>query len=113
MPPVRRASPLCRWRKYTPAGGEVRIEATRMPDAVEIRVVDNGIGIPADKLDGVFELFVQAGPGVGEHQGGLGIGLAMVKRLVQMHGGTVRAESPGRGEGALFKVWLPLSAASC
>ena len=74
---------------------------------VTVRVSDDGIGIAADQLEAVFGLFVQAEPGVGPYQGGLGIGLALVRRLVQMHGGHVRAESPGPGQGATFTVWLP------
>ncbi len=93
--------------KYTPEGGQVHIEAQQDAAGVTVRVIDNGIGIAADQLEAVFGLFVQAEPGVGPYQGGLGIGLALVRRLVQMHGGHVRAESPGLGLGAAFTVWLP------
>ncbi len=95
--------------KYTPEGGKVRIEASDDDTSVTIRIVDDGIGIEPDKLEDVFGLFVQAEPSVGEHQGGLGIGLAMVRRLVEMHGGTVRAESAGRAMGSTFTVRLPKS----
>lgn len=93
--------------KYTPDGGAIRIEANESPGAVEFRVIDNGIGIEPAKLESVFELFVQAQPGVGEHQGGLGIGLALVRRLVEMHSGTVTAFSRGLGQGATLTVRLP------
>ena len=93
--------------KYTPEGGTVEVCLLDTADAVELTVSDDGIGIPPDKLESVFELFVQAEPGVGPHQGGLGIGLAMVRQLVQMHGGSVRAESGGHGRGARFVVLLP------
>ena len=93
--------------KYTPAGGAIRVVVEDGPDAVTVRVIDNGIGIDPSKLEAVFELFVQAAPGVGEHQGGLGIGLAMVKRLVELHGGAVRADSAGPGAGSTFTVRLP------
>jgi PAS domain S-box-containing protein len=94
--------------KYTPQEGSIRVALGEARDGhVEIVVADDGIGIPAGRLEEIFELFVQAEPGVGEHQGGLGIGLAMVKRLVELHGGTVRAASAGRGRGATFVVRLP------
>ena len=103
--------------KFTPAGGTIRVEvaevrqADQPAEAIEIRVTDNGIGLEPAKLDSVFELFVQVEPSVGEHQGGLGIGLAMVRRLVELHGGSVRAESAGLGQGAAFVVRLPCGAA--
>ena len=93
--------------KYTPEGGSIRVEAVEQGAELEVRVIDDGMGIAPDKLESVFELFVQAEPGVGEHQGGLGIGLAMVKRLVEMHGGRVHAESAGPGQGSVFVVRLP------
>ena len=106
--------------KYTPAGGALRIEIEtdggngdghgdgRGDGEAVVRVIDNGIGIAPEKLDDVFELFVQADPGVGEHKSGLGIGLAMVRRLVELHGGRVHAESAGPGQGSTFVVRLPL-----
>ena len=93
--------------KYTPEGGTIDVRLTDTPAMVELTVTDDGIGIPPDKLEQVFELFMQAEPGVGAHQGGLGIGLAMVRQLVEMHGGTVHAESAGPGRGASFVVRLP------
>lgn len=95
--------------KYTHEGGSVTVGA-RTPDDggwVEIRVTDDGIGLAPDQLGRVFEMFVQAEPGLGDRQGGLGIGLAMVRRLVELHGGTVRAESDGPGRGASFVVCWP------
>ncbi len=93
--------------KYTPRGGWIRIEAAQADDHVEVRVIDSGIGIEPSKLSSVFEMFVQAEPSLGEFQGGLGIGLALVQRFVDMHGGHVHAESAGRGRGATFVVRLP------
>jgi signal transduction histidine kinase/ActR/RegA family two-component response regulator len=98
--------------KYTPEGGRIELSAEREGDTAVIRVRDSGVGLPADALDEVFELFTQVGNGPERGQGGLGIGLALVKRLVRMHGGTVRAESPGPGQGSTFSVCLPLAAES-
>jgi signal transduction histidine kinase len=93
--------------KYTPEGGRVRVEAEQDAAGATVHVIDDGIGIAADQLEAVFGLFVQAEPGVGPYQGGLGIGLALVRRLVQMHGGHVHAASAGPGRGATFTLWLP------
>ena len=94
--------------KYTPEGGRIEILASRDgPDAV-ISVRDTGIGIHADMLPRVFELFMQGPRGYNRRQGGLGIGLTLTKRLVEMHGGTVMARSKGEGQGAEFVVRLPL-----
>ena len=98
--------------KYTPKGGAIRVEVEMSETEAVLRVRDNGIGIAPDKLEAVFELFVQADPGVGEHKSGLGIGLAMVKRLVELHGGHVHAESAGRGQGTTFVVRLPIAGAT-
>ena len=97
--------------KYTTAGGRIRVELRRERDAAVIAVRDDGIGIPADKLDAVFELFTQLDDGRDSVQVGLGIGLALVRQLVQLHGGTVEASSEGRGLGAEFRVRLPMTAA--
>ena len=72
-------------------------------------VRDNGMGIDADMLDQVFDLFTQADQGAHRAQGGLGIGLALVRSLVHLHGGTVQARSEGPGQGSEFLVRLPLS----
>jgi len=94
--------------KYTDRGGEVIVSAmTRGPD-VEIRIRDNGIGIRQEMLPHVFELFTQLDRDDGRAQGGLGIGLALVQRLVQMHGGDVSASSAGQGKGSEFVIRLPL-----
>lgn len=96
--------------KYMPAGGEVRLAAERRGDSAVIRVSDRGIGIPAEMLEAIFEMFTQVDRSLERSHGGLGIGLTLVKRLVDMHGGTVSAHSAGPGEGSEFVVTLPLSA---
>jgi PAS domain S-box-containing protein len=95
--------------KYTDAGGSIELAARRDGLDVEIAVRDNGIGIPPGHLPEVFDMFTQAHRAAGRGQGGLGIGLAMVRSLVQMHGGTVEAKSPGAGRGSEFIVRLPLA----
>jgi len=95
--------------KYTPSGGHVAVTlAADGPDA-EIRVKDTGVGIDPDVLSRVFDLFTQAERTLDRAQGGLGIGLTLVRSLVALHGGTVWAESSGRGEGSTFVVRLPLA----
>src|SRR5262245_38785686 len=93
--------------KYSAPEGSihVRLEADG-PDAV-LRVTDQGAGIPPDKIDSIFELFTQANPGLARTQGGLGIGLTLVKRIMELHGGTVHARSEGVGRGSEFTVRLP------
>jgi PAS domain S-box-containing protein len=93
--------------KYTPAGGRITL-TTRLEggDAV-VRVSDTGIGIPADQLPQVFEMFAQLDRSSARTQGGLGIGLALVKRLVAMHGGSVSVASAGSGLGTCFEIRLP------
>lgn len=98
--------------KYTPDGGVIRIVITQEGRQARISVIDNGLGIPADMLPKVFDLFTQVDRNLERAQGGLGIGLALVRRLVQMHGGTITAESAGLGKGSTFTVRLPLSQAS-
>jgi PAS domain S-box-containing protein len=93
--------------KYTPAPGRVVLSAGHTADGVTIRVQDNGGGISARLLPHVFDLFTQGERLLDRAQGGLGIGLALVRMLVQMHGGTVRAESAGVGQGSVFTVQLP------
>ncbi|WP_075795034.1 hybrid sensor histidine kinase/response regulator [Massilia putida] len=95
--------------KYTDLGGRIDLEARRVGTEVEITVRDNGIGIPPGHLPEVFDMFTQAHRAAGRGQGGLGIGLAMVRSLVQMHGGTVEARSAGAGLGSEFIVRLPLA----
>lgn len=96
--------------KYTEPGGRIELALTRDVAEAVIRVKDTGIGIPANKLEGVFELFVQLDHSAERSQGGLGVGLAVVKRIVKMHGGSVAASSEGPGRGSEFVVRLPLEA---
>lgn len=94
--------------KYTDAGGRIRIESFQDGHQAVIRVIDNGAGISAELLPHVFDLFVQGKRTLDRAQGGLGIGLSVVKRLVEMHGGRVSARSAGLGQGATFEIRLPL-----
>ena len=94
--------------KYTESGGRIWLTADREGDQAVVRVRDNGIGIAPDMLPYVFELFVQADHATTRAQGGLGIGLTLVKNLVQMHGGSVSAHSAGLNRGSEFVVRLPL-----
>ena len=96
---------------YTRPGGELRIELEEQNGEAVLRVTDNGRGIRADHLGRIFDLFFQAEPSGARTHGGLGIGLTLVKRLVELHGGRVTADSRGPGEGACFTVRLPASAA--
>ena len=93
--------------KYTPAGGQIHIELRSNRKEVLVLVRDNGIGIAPDALDQVFDMFSQAGRTSSEAQGGLGIGLTLVKGLVRLHGGNVRALSDGEGRGSEFTITLP------
>ena len=93
--------------KYTPEGGRIRLAASAERGLATVSVDDNGSGIDAELLPRVFELFVQGDRGLDRSQGGLGIGLTLVKRLVEMHQGEVSAESAGPGKGATFRVTLP------
>jgi PAS domain S-box-containing protein len=97
--------------KYTPSGGRIQLSVHREQDEAVIRVTDTGIGIAADALAEVFTMFTQVGRNRNRSQGGLGIGLALVRRLVELHGGRVTAESAGLGEGSTFTVRLPLAPA--
>jgi PAS domain S-box-containing protein len=94
--------------KYTDEGGEISLEASAHDGLVMIRVQDNGPGISHALLPHVFEMFTQADRTLDRAQGGLGIGLTLVKRLVEMHGGSVEAHSEGPGRGAEFTVCLPV-----
>lgn len=98
--------------KFTPKGGRVQIGLTRINSHIEIIVTDTGQGINAEFLPFVFERFRQADSSTTRSFGGLGLGLAIVRHLVELHGGTVSAESPGVGQGATFTVKLPLMAVS-
>jgi PAS domain S-box-containing protein len=94
--------------KFTPAGGRVEISLRRAGAQAEIVVADDGAGIHPDFLPHVFEHFRQADSTSTRKHGGLGLGLAIVRRLVELHGGTVAAESEGEGRGATFRILLPL-----
>ena len=95
--------------KYTPDGGRITLSTGVEGDVAVIRVADNGGGIPAEMLPKVFDLFAQVDRTLGQAQGGLGIGLSLVRKLLEMHGGTISAESPGVGLGSTFTVRLPLA----
>lgn len=95
--------------KYTPPGGHVWISALREGDEAVLRVRDDGVGIPPDTLADVFELFVQSHRTLDRSDGGLGVGLTLVRGLVERHGGSVSAHSEGEGEGSEFTVRLPLT----
>ncbi|MGD0526488.1 MAG: CheR family methyltransferase, partial [Polyangiaceae bacterium] len=98
--------------KYTPRGGHVRLRlAADGPDAV-LQVCDDGLGIPAEMLETVFDLFVQSGRTLDRAEGGLGVGLTLVRSLVGLHGGTVTASSEGTGKGSQFVVRLPLASSA-
>lgn len=94
--------------KFTPAGGKIEVRLERVNSHVEITVVDTGEGIDPAFLPHVFERFRQADASSTRSHGGLGLGLSIVKQLVEMHGGTVRAKSPGIGKGSTFIVLLPV-----
>jgi PAS domain S-box-containing protein len=98
--------------KYTEENGKITISAVRTGIYVLIRVEDTGIGIAPDLLAHVFDLFTQADRSLAHSQGGLGLGLTLVRRLVEKHGGTVTASSAGIGQGSTFTVRLPLLPAS-
>jgi len=95
--------------KYTDPGGRIDLSARRDGAWIEVSVRDNGIGIPAEAIPGLFTLFSQVTPSLERSQGGLGIGLALLKGLVEMHGGTVCVSSPGIGAGTDVVVRLPLA----
>ncbi|MFO0968892.1 MAG: PAS domain S-box protein [Gemmataceae bacterium] len=94
--------------KYTERGGRIWLSATREGNQVAVTVRDSGIGIPAFALPQLFDMFSQVDRSLERSAGGLGIGLALVKGLVEMHGGTVEATSPGQGKGSTFTVRLPV-----
>ncbi len=96
--------------KYTPEGGRIRLAARRDNSEAVVSIADNGVGIPADLLPHVFDLFTQGQTSIDRAQGGLGIGLTVVRSLTEMHGGRVAVESGGRIAGATFTVRLPLIA---
>jgi len=99
--------------KYTPAGGKIRLVVKLDPSVGEppgeavVRVIDTGIGIAPGQLEGIFELFAQTDKAKTRAQGGLGIGLTLAKRLIELHGGLIAASSPGENQGSEFSVHLP------
>ncbi|MBV8175710.1 MAG: PAS domain S-box protein [Verrucomicrobia bacterium] len=96
--------------KFTPKQGRVQVLLQRVDSHVEVSIIDTGEGISPDLLPYIFERFKQADASTTRHHGGLGLGLAIVKQLVELHGGSVRAESDGLGKGATFIVSFPLLA---
>jgi signal transduction histidine kinase len=98
--------------KYTEAGGQVSIVVELSGEHVVVRVRDTGVGIPREVLPRVFELFTQVDRTLNRSEGGLGVGLALVRRLVELHGGSVSAQSNGPGTGTEFLVTLPLKKAA-
>lgn len=97
--------------KFTPTGGKVEVQIRHNIDHVEVMVKDTGVGIPQNFLPYVFDRFRQADGSSTRNYGGMGLGLAIVRHLVEMHGGFVRADSDGKGLGATFTITLPLSVA--
>jgi CheY-like chemotaxis protein len=95
--------------KYTPPGGAIMVTGTREADTIIVRVKDDGEGIEPQLLPRVFDLFEQGERTIDRARGGLGIGLTIVKTLVELHGGTVGAHSEGKGRGSEFEVRLPAS----
>jgi signal transduction histidine kinase len=97
--------------KFTTPGGRIEVRAEERGDQVRISVSDTGAGISPDLLPVIFEAFRQGDATAGKRAAGLGLGLALVRELVQLHGGRVTAESPGQGRGSTFIVELPRAAA--
>jgi signal transduction histidine kinase len=98
--------------KYTPRGGHVVVSAERQAGVAVVKVRDDGIGIAAEDLARIFEPFVQLAPALDRARGGMGLGLTLVRRLVEMHGGAISARSDGTDGGSEFEVQLPLGAAA-
>ncbi|GAB4172678.1 MAG: hypothetical protein Fur006_01620 [Coleofasciculaceae cyanobacterium] len=97
--------------KFTPEGGRIQVKLRSLNDSVQVQVRDTGQGIRAEFLPYVFDLFRQ-GVRTG-HQGGLGLGLAIARHLIELQGGTIEADSPGEGKGATFTLKLPLVDDDC
>jgi PAS domain S-box-containing protein len=95
--------------KYTPEGGRIELRASREEGEALVHVLDNGIGIPSDMHPHIFKLFTQVASGAQHAAGGLGIGLSLVKNLVELHGGSVQVRSEGTDKGSEFTVRLPLA----
>lgn len=97
--------------KYTESGGHISLRANVVGSAVLVVVADDGIGISADTLPGLFKMFKQGDTSAERTQAGLGVGLALARQLIELHGGTIEAQSPGLGRGSAFTVQLPVMAA--
>ncbi len=95
--------------KYTDRHGRISLDVEPVGGSVQIRVQDSGIGIPEDSLTSIFGMFSQLRPALERSEGGLGIGLALAKRIVELHGGTIEARSDGAGRGSEFRVTLPVA----
>jgi PAS domain S-box-containing protein len=95
--------------KYTEPGGRIEVSAALVGDEAVVQFKDSGVGIPSNRLDSIFEMFTQVDRNLENTQGGLGIGLSLVKRLVEMHGGSVKAFSEGPGRGSEFVIRLPVA----
>jgi CheY-like chemotaxis protein len=98
--------------KYTPEGGHIVISLHSEDGQAVICVEDDGVGIAPERIGAIFELFAQAENAIGRSQGGMGIGLALVRNLVELHGGSITAESDGIGKGCRFTIRLPLADAT-
>ena len=97
--------------KYTPPGGHIAVRVAGTASEVRLEVKDDGVGIASDRIDRIFEMFAQLDNAIGQAQGGMGIGLALVRNLVELHGGSVEAQSDGVGKGSEFVVRFPPAAA--
>ncbi|MGO4169524.1 hybrid sensor histidine kinase/response regulator [Novosphingobium sp. YAF33] len=95
--------------RYTPSGGEIGVALTIDEAAAHVTVTDNGLGIPPEMLDKIFEVFAQVDGHKGQSAGGIGIGLSLVKHICELHGGTVSVKSAGSGKGSSFTIRLPLA----
>jgi CheY-like chemotaxis protein len=98
--------------KFTPSGGRVSLTARREGESLRMSVRDTGMGIAPDQLPKIFDLFVQSGARANPQSGGLGIGLAIARRLIELHGGAIEARSAGVGHGSEFIITLPLAESS-
>ena len=94
--------------KYTPEGGDIAVNMSKEGAEVMIEVCDSGVGIAPEMIDSIFQLFVQSDETIDRSNGGMGVGLTLVKSVIEMHGGQVEAHSAGLGQGSCFKVRLPL-----
>lgn len=98
--------------KYTPQGGRIELEVSVQQEQLQVTISDNGIGIPPEMNEKIFDVFMQIERSMKQARGGLGLGLTLVRRLVELHGGTVRASSVGVGQGSTFTLRLPLANAA-